>query len=85
MAELKRRLLNFSIALDQFVFCAVTLGHASPDETLSAAAWRWESNGRLRGKILRPVIDTIFFFDPDHCRASFMSEMQKAHLPGDYR
>ncbi len=46
MAELKRRILNLLIALDQFLFSLVTLGHASPDETISAWAWRAESMGR---------------------------------------
>lgn len=43
---MKRRALNLLIALDQFLFVLVTLGHASPDETLSAAAYRWEAKGK---------------------------------------
>ena len=35
---MRRRLLNILIALDQFVYVLLTLGHGSPDETLSAAA-----------------------------------------------
>ena len=83
--RVKRRALNLLIALDQFVFCLVTLGHAYPDETLSAAAWRWELAGRWRGRVLRPLIDALFWFDPAHCRLSFESERTKAHLPVVYR
>jgi hypothetical protein len=83
--NLKRRILNILIGLDQFLFCLVTLGNAYPDETLSAAAWRWELTGRWQGRLLRPLIDLLFFFDPEHCRKSFESEVQKAHLPAAYR
>lgn len=78
------RALNWLIAFDQFAFCTVTLGRSSPDETLSAAAWRWEQAGKLRGRILRPLIDALFWFDPDHCRTSFESEKRGAHLPPEY-
>lgn len=69
-----RRALNLLIALDQFLFCLVTLGASNPDETLSAASWRWETEGRRIGKVLRPLIDTLFWFDKDHCWMSFLSE-----------
>lgn len=86
MAELKRRALNLLIALDQFLFCAITLGHSSPDETLSAAAWRWESGGRRRGRLLRPIIDALFLpLERDHCYQSWLSEKYGRHLPSTYR
>jgi len=86
MAELKRRALNLLIALDQFLFCVFTLGHASPDETVSAAAWRWESAGRMRGRLLRPVIDALFLpLERDHCELSWLSEKNGSHLPSTYR
>ncbi len=82
---IKYRILNLLIALDQFLFVLLTLGHAAPDETISAAAWRWELNGRRRGKILRPIIDKLFWFDPQHCKTSFYCEYYKTQLPGTYR
>ena len=82
---MKRRILNVLIALDQFLFCLATLGHSSPDETLSAAAWRWEQAGKLRGRIFRPLIDALFWFDPEHCLTSFESEVNQLHLPKEYR
>jgi hypothetical protein len=37
---MRRRLLNLLIAIDQIIYVLLTLGHGSPDETLSAAAYR---------------------------------------------
>lgn len=73
------------IALDQFLFSIGTLGHASPDETASAAAWRLEKAGKWQGKVFRPMIDTLFFFDNNHCEESFKSEQDRNHLPDEYR
>lgn len=78
MAKLIRRLLNVAIALDQLVYVLITLGSGNPDETLSAAAWRLEQKGNVAGKIFRPIIDKLFWFDPDHCRTSYESEVVKA-------
>ncbi len=64
------------IALDQL---ANTVAGGYPDETLSARCWRL----RLRKPwcYLRAVIDGLFFFDPDHCRTSFESEVARKHSP----
>lgn len=83
---MKRRILNFLIALDQLLLVFFTLGDGSPDETISAAAWRMEQQGKLAGRILRPLIDLLFLpFERDHCRKSFESERRGAHLPDYYR
>ena len=82
---MKQRILNVLIALDQFLFCLATLGHSSPDETLSAAAWRWEQAGKLRGRIFRPLIDALFLpFERNHCRIAYQSEKRGLHLPPEY-
>lgn len=80
-----QRILNVLICLDQLGLSILTLGASSPDETMSAAAWRWEKNGILRGRILRPLIDRLFWFDTDHCKTSYESEINRAHLPREYR
>ena len=54
---MKQRMLNLLIAFDQLAYVLVTLGAGSPDETLSAAAWRTEHEGRILGRIFRPLID----------------------------
>lgn len=79
------RLKNLLVALDQFLFCVVTFGRASPDETASAAAWRLEQEGRWQGKVFRPLLDAMMWFDKDHCRESYRSELLRAQLPKGYR
>ena len=83
---MKQRVLNILIALDQLAWVIVTLGKGEPDETISAAAWRMEQQGKLAGRILRPLIDLLFRpLERDHCRLSFESEVRGAHLPDYYR
>ena len=80
---MKQYLLNIAIALDQVLN---TLRGGSPDETLSAAAWRTEQKGRWLGRVFRPLIDLVFaLFEKDHCRKSFESERSGRHLPKEYQ
>jgi hypothetical protein len=80
---MKKYLLNIAIALDQM---ANTLRGGSPDETLSAAAWRTEQKGRLLGRVFRPLIDLTFtLLEKEHCRKSFESERDGRHLPKEYQ
>ena len=82
---MKLRLINLLIALDQFIYVLVTLGAGSPDETLSAAAYRTEQKGKLLGRLFRPTIDFIFLaIEKKHCYKSFIAEVNKQHLPKDY-
>jgi len=75
--ELKRRILNVLISIDQLFYVLITLGNGNPDETMSAAAYRLEQEGKLGGKIFRPILDAIFWFDPEHCRLSYETECYK--------
>lgn len=70
-----RRVLNWLISLDQFVWSTITLGGSHPDETISSAMYRYEKKGKLIGYFGRPIIDTIFFFDKQHCRKSYLAEV----------
>lgn len=82
---MRRRLLNILVAIDQLLWVALTLGHGSPDETISAAAYRMERQGKIAGRILRPIIDALFMlFERDHCRMSYESEIIGAQLPAPY-
>lgn len=83
--KIKNRILNIAIALDQLLWTLITLGNGSPDETMSAAAWRIEKEGRLAGKIFRPIIDMVFFFDDNHCKTSYESEVLRTQLHASYR
>ena len=84
--SLRQRILNLLIALDQLAWVIVTLGKGYPDETISAAAWRMEQQGKLAGRLLRPAIDALFVpLERDHCRLSAESEKARAQLPDYYR
>lgn len=82
--ELWRRVLNILIAIDQLAWTIITLGHGSPDETISAAAWRLELKGHWFGVYGRPFIDLLFFFDKNHCQVSYESEILRTQLPMHY-
>jgi len=77
----KRRLLNFLICVDQLAFSVITLGSSAPDETISAAAYRLERQGRLPGYVFRPLIDLLFLFDPDHCEKAYHAEIAGYQRP----
>ena len=81
---MKERALNILIALDQFIWVLFTFGKGYPDETISAAIFRMEQENKLAGKLLRPLIDSIFFFDINHCRNSYASEISRRQLPEEY-
>ena len=82
---MKRRLLHVGIAVDQLLYVLLTLGAGSPDETLSAAAYRTERDDKWLGRVFRPLIDALFWpFERDHCRNSFESEVNRLHLPPEY-
>lgn len=71
---MKQYLLNVAIALDQVLNA---LRGGSPDETLSAAAWRTEQKGRLFGRLFRPLIDLLFFWQDKHCYEAYLSELHR--------
>ena len=64
------------IAIDQLANAA-TGGWA--DETLSSRAWR-EKRTRLVA-----FIDRLFFWEKNHCEASYISERERLHLPPEFR
>ena len=76
---MKQRLLHILIAIDQLLYVLITLGRGTPDETMSAAAWRLEQKGHRMGKIMRPFIDWLFSFDPDHCKKAFEYEANRSY------
>ena len=66
------------IAFDQLLN-ALSGGYA--DETLSSRVWRLYIKNKLSGRILKPIIDSIFFWQKDHCYNAFMSEVNRRQLP----
>ena len=83
---MKRRILNFLIALDQLCWVLLTLGHGEPDETISAACFRMEQAGKWQGRIFRPLVDALFRpLEKEHCKGAFMSEVRRIQLPEEYQ
>lgn len=72
---MKLRLLRILIALDIAVFAVLTLGGARRNETISAAAWSLELDGKWQGRIFRPLIDWLMtWIERDHCYQSWLAE-----------
>jgi hypothetical protein len=70
-----QRLLIILIAVDHLVLALVTLGNCVRGETISAALWSLELDGKWLGCCFRPVVDTLFYLlERDHCRASWEAE-----------
>lgn len=64
------------IAVDQLIntlFC----GYA--DETLSSRAHRHYLDGSRKWP--RYLINMLFFWQADHCKTAYESELERAHLP----
>jgi hypothetical protein len=81
LKSVKQYILYVLIAIDQ-LFNALLLG--APDETLSSRAYRTEQSGKVFGKLFRPLIDLLFFFDKQHCYTAYISEVKKRQLPAAF-
>ncbi|RZA26855.1 MAG: pseudouridine synthase, partial [Proteobacteria bacterium] len=60
------RLREVALAFDQLAN-AILGGYS--DETISARCWRLRAARPY--STLRPIIDGLFFWQPEHCRASY--------------
>ena len=74
------KVIQIAIAVDQF---ANTLIGGMADESLSARAYRRRLESK-RWSIARTAIDAIFFWQPYHCRDSYLSELERKQLPPEY-
>lgn len=85
--NLRHWLAQLLIALDQLVNVLVTPGHggAWADETLSSRAYRMEEQGKWWGRIWRPAIDALFFWQRAHCRTAFLEERLRLQSPPEER
>lgn len=72
---------QIAVAFDQFIN---TLFGGWADETLSCRAWRQREKKR-RWKIIRRVIDALFFWQKGHCKRAFESELKRRHFPPEMR
>jgi hypothetical protein len=62
-------LIRLGDALSQLLNVIFLNGH--PNESISGRAWRTQSRWRF-------VIDTIFWFDQDHCKTSHENDLAYA-------
>ena len=74
------RLKAFVVGIDQLIAAVLT---GWPDATLSAWAWVWERDGKCFW--LRKFIDLIFFWDKNHCKESYRSELEAVQLPPSFK
>ena len=82
MDSLKFYFWQLLIAVDQ-LFNAIFGGWA--DETMSSRLYRLDTDGRFWGILLRPVVDFIFYFEPNHCYQAFLSERDGTQEPPELR
>lgn len=71
---MKAWLFNILLAID---ILASALLRGMPGETLSGRAGTAQREGKLRGKILAPLIDFIMR-DPQHCAKAIQGDMLRA-------
>ena len=67
------------IAVDQLVNTLLGGWH----ETLSSRAWRWHVGGVRSWPCT--LIDRLFFWEHNHCFASYVSEREGRQLPPELR
>ena len=79
-------LKQLAIAIDQLLNVLIGLvgnRQAWADETMSAHAYRLELE-RSRSWA-RKLVDTLLWFDKDHCKESYESEVLRRQLPPSMR
>lgn len=69
------------IAIDQLIN---TLWGGWADETISARLWRNQNNSWWWAFWLKAV-NTLFFWQNNHCRGAYNSELRRKQLPKEYQ
>lgn len=67
-------ILQLLIALDRAINALIG---GSADETLSSRAFRGWRDRRYPGRLLKPVIDGLFFWQDGHCEQAHKYEAQR--------
>ena len=70
------------IAIDQF---GTALVGGWPGETMSSYAYRLDRQGKIGGRIFRPAIDALFFWQELHCRDAYLGMLARLNLPPELR
>lgn len=71
-------LLNLAISLDQGINALLA---GAPDETLSSRAHRMRVKGHRYWGWTARAINLLFFWQADHCRQAYESELARSQLP----
>lgn len=69
------------IAFDQLLNTLIPGGWA--DETISSRSYRWSRSGTRHWP--RKSIDALFFWQTDHCKQAYESELRRWHMPPELR
>lgn len=48
-----------------------------PDESTSSRLWRLHLQGSPAGTVLAALVDTLFFWQKDHCRKAYEAERSR--------
>jgi hypothetical protein len=75
------------IALDQLLNTLVYIkndGWGFADEMISARAFRCYIQDYISDKMMQ-IIDTLFFWDDNHCYECWVLECERKQLPNNYR
>lgn len=78
------RLFKLAISIDQ-LFNTLLSGY--PDETLSARTYRMavlEKEPKRRWRFMYKLVNSIFFWQEDHCKHAFQFEVASKDLPEGY-
>lgn len=75
-------LYQVSIAVNQ---CVNALLGGYADETLSSRAYRSDLRGARLGRILRPLLDRLYFWQKAHCRGAYNAEMFRRHMAKQFQ
>ena len=74
--------LNLFVAIDQLLNALLA---GAPDETLSSRAYRADRDGKWFGRLFRPAIDVLFFWQPRHCYQAHLAEVQRKQYSSNFR
>ena len=81
--SIKNYMRNIAIAADQLANAMIA---GSPDETVSSRVYRGAVlavHPNRTARMAYRTINALFFWQDDHCRAAYLREKQRAHLPDE--
>jgi uvrD/REP helicase len=81
--SIKNYMRNIVIAADQLANAMIA---GSPDETVSSRVYRGAVlavHPNRAARMAYRTINALFFWQEDHCRAAYLREKQRAHLPDE--